>query len=354
MKPAAIRGLGAVGGFGCGLADLAEAVRRGASGPRNVSIETIRGTIATPGLTADTAALAERMPPRSFRRADHFTRMTLLAGLMALSDAGMTRVGERDLGLVLATGYGSTCNTFDFQELSGATDLRDLSPVRFSNSVHNAALAHLATHLGCRGPCITLNHFDMSAPLAIMTALRWLAEERTPAVLVGATDEFSRSMAWRRHHRLLERENGKASINKESRGEETIVDETIIGEGSVFFLLTPADSPDNAPPPYGYIAGATAGRLSRAGATAGRLSRAAPPMEGGLIISRSRELPETDRDFSAIHGALPVDCAFDMAIAALGRKVHLPAVPADAQIRCVKIGVAGEFGVVRLIPPPAA
>ena len=49
------------------------------------------------------------------RRIDHYIRMALLASFLALEDAGLLASKPDRMGIIVATGYGATCNTFDFQ-----------------------------------------------------------------------------------------------------------------------------------------------------------------------------------------------------------------------------------------------
>ena len=51
---AGIKGIGVVGGFGCGISDFEQALDRSRSETQTISIGTVKGTIEVPGLMADT------------------------------------------------------------------------------------------------------------------------------------------------------------------------------------------------------------------------------------------------------------------------------------------------------------
>jgi 3-oxoacyl-[acyl-carrier-protein] synthase II len=135
-----IRGAGVVGGFGCRLSSLEEAIRKHPapdSGP--AASGSSAEVSAVSAFTARTDLLDQLIPPRTLRRVDHYARMAILASHLALEDAGMGSGLPENTGLIVATGMGPTANTLDLQAADvAATDLA-LSPILFSNSVQNAA-----------------------------------------------------------------------------------------------------------------------------------------------------------------------------------------------------------------------
>jgi 3-oxoacyl-[acyl-carrier-protein] synthase II len=344
----AIRGIGVVGGFGCGTEALSAALRAGRTEPAPVTIPTVRETIETEGFFADTAPLAEMVSKRALRRLPHHTRMGILAGMLALKDAGLEPPLDDRTAIVVATGYGSTCNTFDFQGLTTEDDIRQFSPIQFSNSVHNAAGAHMAVIYGAHGPNISINQLDLSVPAALRTAGIWLAEGRADRVLVGGVDEFSRVMAYHRHRLIAE---GTANP-------------VPVGEGAAFFLLT-AEGTET--PRYGYLRDPWCG-----------VGNAAPSVPEGAVVIRNaagfQEAEETgggsvsgdgaaeEINLTGIYGHLPVGMGFDIAAAAIGHRAgripdgEIPwpgeAAAVDGApentppVACVRDGAAGGWGRV--------
>jgi 3-oxoacyl-[acyl-carrier-protein] synthase II len=344
----AIRGIGVVGGFGCGTEALSGALRAGRTEPTPVSIPTVRETVDTEGFFADTAPLAELVSKRALRRLPHHTRMGILAGMLALKDAGLEPPLDERTAIVVATGYGSTCNTFDFQGLTTEDDIRQFSPIQFSNSVHNAAGAHMAVIYGAHGPNISINQLDLSVPAALRTAGIWLAERRADRVLVGGVDEFSRVMAYHRHRLIAE---GTANP-------------VPVGEGAAFFLLT-AEGTET--PRYGFLRDPWCGA-----------GNAAPPVPEGAVAIRNaagfREAEETggepvsgagtggEINLTGLYGHLPVGMGFDIAAAAIRRRAgripggngsesgegsEIVGTPGTTPpVVCVRNGAAGGWGRV--------
>jgi 3-oxoacyl-[acyl-carrier-protein] synthase II len=307
----AINGIGALGGFGCGIAALEQALVGSPPPGQWVDFDTTRGPVRVPGLVADTGPLAAYVDKRTLRRMDHSNRIALLAAFLALVDADMFEPRQRGrLGIMVATGYGATCNNFDFQHLSSDGADFSGSPTKFSNSVHNAAAAYISIALGENGPNHSISHLDMSFPSAILSAAQWLREERVDTVLVGGTDEFCKALAfeWYGNHLTTAHKNQALPLTGVP---------PLVGEGACFFVLSRAQ---DGQAPYGVIQQAGLERW------AGQPS--APPRANAYIVSANRSQQRrclADRlpaaalvaEYSHIYGTLPVGAAFDLAIAAL-------------------------------------
>ncbi len=352
---AAIRGVGISGGFGNGLDALEQALRRRNSPTGIVSIESPDGkTVNTQSLGADDPPLERFVSPRALRRIDRHTRMALYACFAAIEDAG--GLPERDLesmGIVVGSGYGSTCNTFELEGFGVHDDLLRFSPIQFSNSVHNAAGAHIAAFLKCNGPNVSVNQFDLSFPAALMTACHWLEEERASKVLVGCVDDYSRIMALRRHE-MLSGPDAPAFLPP-------------IGEGSVFFLLD-----RNAETPSSY------GMVCEAGMENSEEIKLFPEDDAFAILGADGFSPEETRYgqwtgkkvavYTPLYGHLPVGMGFDLAVAALSLKRNtlfasapqgeaiagFPKLITENQpiergkIRCLKLSQTGGIGFATL------
>lgn len=354
---ATITGIGVVGGFGCGVSALEKAAAEG-SGTPTKSFKICTSDIQTDvsGFLADTTSLADFVPRKALRRIDHFARLALLGTYLALEDAGLNENRRGRMGIVVATGYGSTCDTFDFLNTTLDEDDPCSSPIRFANSVHSAAAAHIAAFLGEHGPTITINQYDMSVPLAFQTACQWLEEDRVDSVLVGGADEFSRAMGFYTQHLQAGRKSGPPP--------DDAVKQSPVGEGSAFFVL---EKDSDEPSSYAHV--------SSAGVTAVNGNPdAAPP--GALMIVNPDSLrtapPRGNKEcasFAHLYGSLPVGMAFDITMAAIMLKTgkRYPAGPAiagdrrqkvtplrAAQVRdhqhigCLKFGLAGDIGLVVL------
>ena len=354
---ASITGIGVVGGFGCGVSALEKAAAVGAGIPaKTFTIRTADVQADVSGFLADTTSLAAFVPRKALRRIDHFARLALLGGYLALADAGLDENRRGRMGIVVATGYGSTCVTFDFLNTTLDEDDPCSSPIRFANSVHSAAAAHIAAFLGEHGPTLTINQYDMSVPLAFQTACQWLEEDRVDSVLVGGADEFSRAMGFYTQHLQPGQKSGSPSDDAVTRSP--------VGEGSAFFVL---EKGSEEPLSHTHV--------SFAGVTAMNDSPVTIPPGTLLIVNpdnrRSASLQGITAgvSFAHLYGSLPVGMAFDIAMAAImlktGRRYPSgTAIVADRKqqmppfetvqgidhrpIGCLKFGLAGDVGLVVL------
>ncbi|MEZ4525300.1 MAG: beta-ketoacyl synthase N-terminal-like domain-containing protein [Desulfobacterales bacterium] len=341
----AMAGIGVAGGFGCGLSALRSALESGKVLPQITTVHSAKGDMEVPALLADTARISDFIPEKALRRNDHYTRLALLGCFLALEDAGLRNANLNRMGIIVATGLGSTCNTLDFENIVEGNNAI-CSPTRFSNSVHNAAAAHISIFLNACGPNLSINQFDMSLPSAIMAAGCWLREGRTEIVLVGGVDEFSNVMAYYRHNCCAR--DGKFRVP--------------VGEGCAFFVLTAR--PELAR--YGYISEAAVGNAEK-----GKI-----PVPDDAAVLCERESYRKDRkvyerhlaknqpvaSFSHLYGNLPAGMGFDLAIAGLGfhrgtsclsfgdmLRPGIGSFPA-APVCCLKINESAEYGMLTMIP----
>jgi 3-oxoacyl-[acyl-carrier-protein] synthase II len=348
----AIRGIGVVGGFGSGLPALEKALDGRRIAPTDISIPTREGAILVPCLTADTGPLADYIPTRVLRRMDHYIRLGLLAAFGAMTEAGILDKSRRGrLGIIVATGSGATGNNYNFQH--PYEDMEEIcgSPIRFSNSVHNAAAAYISIALAEMGPNHSITHDDLSFPAALMTAVTWLQQRRVDAVLVGGVDALSHAHAYAWHaHRQARR------VVKNLREAQKQI--PMAGEGACFFVLK-ATGTDSATCPV--IRETALGRICK-----GPLPR---PMgdyyilgEGGLAATRADYgkwlLPGARATcYAHVYGDMAIDSAFDTAIAALSLRnnriyaagsvsqpVQERELLADRSVVCLKLGVGNTFG----------
>lgn len=358
----AINGIGALGGFGYGMTALEASLSGSPPAGQWVDFDTTRGAVHVPGLLADTEPLAAYIPKRALRRINHNNRVALLAAFTALADADLFEADKRGrLGILVATGYGATCNNFDFQHLSSDGADFSGSPTKFSNSVHNAAAAYISITLEENGPNHSISHLDMSFPSALVTAIQWLQEDRVDAVLVGGTDEFCKALAyeWYCNHMPTDQENPQLPLTQVP---------PLVGEGACFFVLSRAGERTAS---YGVIQQATLAR---------RASRSTIPSGAGAYIvstdQTKEQLQALDQLLPAnaalavyphIYGMMPVGSAFDLAIAALSLKqnklfapqtladldqkiitVTKPAPLPDGPICCLQLGAGNTSGWVTL------
>ena len=365
----AIAGIGCVGGFGCGVDAFAAALQQGYTLAGESEYKHPSGDDFLPALLAQTdsltANLTKYVPRRSLRRIDHYSRMALLGGYLAVTDAGISPDQCGKLGIIVASGYGATSTTFNFLDSIINDGDCCASPTSFSNSVHNVAAAYLSMQLQALGPNLTVSQFDMSISSALHNAACWLAQGRVDTVLIGGVDEHSSVLnyCYQRYfsdHAVDYAQGDQINpsfgqINPFAFDQQS----AIIGEGAAFMVL----SRDPSAAQYGFITSLEAGDSASQ----------APQLDSDVVIigadghrnSGARyaqlQLAQPVVSCAPCYGSLPVGQAFDLAAAALmlrnqhcycaakqsATKLYDGAMSIDS-IQSLKIGADGQFGLVGL------
>ena len=356
MSAMQINGLGLVGGFGSGCDDLQRALLEGRAPLGQVEL---RGH-QFPLLQADTASLETYLNKRALRRIDRFSRLAMLGAFQAMADSDLDGVDPNRIGLVIGSGYGALTTTFKF--LDSVLDDGDTcaSPTAFSNSVHNAAAAHISIQLKLTGPSLTLSQFDQSLVSGLISAQQWLAEKRVDAVLLGVVDEYCSVLGycWERY------------FGNQGAGMMTPLDFTrtsaVAGEGAAFFLLQP-ESETN--PKYGSIINVETGNLSGSHPTTGTSQPLILGCEGSPLSGSVYQQQVSDKQpvacYTPLYGASPVTQGFDLAVAALalqsqqlypstdnGGNYYSGNVINEAQdctqLSCLRFGINGEYAAIHM------
>ena len=310
MIPLAIRGIGPVGAFGAGVDEWRAALKGEKKvEPELTRISTDRGLYNLPVFRASTKALTSIVKSRELRRLDHFSRMALLGACLACEDATQNLIGDRT-GLIVASSYGASATTFSFLDSVIEDGDALASPTLFSNSVHNAAAAHIAKHLKITGPNLSLTQGHISVPMALLTAAHWLAEGRVDTVLCGVVEEYCDVLGycWQGY---LNRKRSTSKVN-----DDFGLKPYGPGEGSLFFWLSRGEE---VCPPYGYLKKL---ELNTTKLIATEQSGSVPLFfspESCRDHSQAR-LGQLDNhlqiDLSQLYGFMPIADAFNLAAAA--------------------------------------
>ena len=308
-----VRGLACLGSFGAGIGDLSRGETLAAAQEDGRAAD------------ADLAALKQRVPARSLRQMDRFTRMALLCLLQALEDAGLRPDGDQaGTGIILATGYGPATPTFSFLDSLLAHGEQMASPLSFSHSVQNIPAASLALQLNLAGPCLTFCQRDNPVPAGLLAARQWLEEGRVDRVLFGAVDEHTPLLA-AVTRRIIAKRAATPACRAGLRASLPL------SEGAAFFCLAPAGGSARR--------GVITDIVFRRGTAEDCLARAA---EDEVVFLSGAVPPKTAnhpfaRYGGPIYGNIPVAQAFDLAIA-LTCRVRVPA----GRAFCCGLGSRGE------------
>ena len=287
-----------------------------------VSLLEAHHQLNQPPPLVDTSPLCEFLPKRSLRRIDHFSRMALLSAGKAIKDTNPSLFSKEHTGVILATGFGALQTTFSFLDSYIEKGDRLASPTHFSNSVHNAAAAHVSIGYGITGPNISISQFDMSFFSALVTAWAWFNTEKVETVLLGTSDAFCEVLGY-----CIDKFSSKKNCSGYS-----------FGEGAAFFLLTKKEDQSK----YGYFEDISIGNYKNTGLDV--------PKNTLLILSPSAINTCNDDFLNYLknhHKAhyrnylfSPTDSSMDALFStALFKKVCY-----------IKIGTDGEYGKMIILP----
>lgn len=343
----AIQGIGLSAAFGSGVESLRSALQSGTVAVQEGRVER-GGTVDTfPAYRATIEGLDDFFPKRALRRIDHYSKMTLLGASLALKDAGLLDADRSRMGVVIATGYGALKTTFDFLDSYLDFGYSCSSPTHFSNSVHNAAAAHVSMQFKATAPSLTVTQFEMSVPSALLSARQWLAEGRVDQVLFGAIDEYCDVLRYCRKQFFGPGEQGPM------RPGDFAAQSAVVGEGAAFMLL----GRENAA--YGHIDSVVLGNHLAAPVQLPPDDLLVLGADGHRECGRLYAQAVGEREafaFAPLYGSFPAAVGFDLAVAALAlreQKIQAPVggtvrALTDEKISCLKFGPGGDYGLIGL------
>ena len=111
-------------------------------------------------------------------------RVVKLALAVALEATGRAAVNPRDLGSVFCSSGGDGANCHEICAALAAAN-REMSPTRFTNSVHNVASGYWGIAVGAMRPSQVLCAFDASFAAGLLEALVRISVEGEPVLLVA-------------------------------------------------------------------------------------------------------------------------------------------------------------------------
>ncbi|HUX73135.1 MAG TPA: beta-ketoacyl synthase chain length factor [Steroidobacteraceae bacterium] len=140
-----------------------------------------------PYLPAPTALPAPSiLPAAERRRSGASVRLALAVGLQASRHAG---ADPRMLGSVFASSGADGANCHEIC-VALADSRREMSPTRFTNSVHNAASGYWSIAVGCMQPSQVLCAYDASFAAGLLEALVRVSLDAQPILLVVSDTQY--------------------------------------------------------------------------------------------------------------------------------------------------------------------
>ena len=328
-----------------------------------------------PAFVADTAELYNYVAKRALRRIDHYARMALLGGYLALDDAGISADQCANIGIIIASGYGATVTTFNFLDSIASGGDSCASPTNFSNSVHNVAAAYLSMQLQAFGPNATVSQFEMSVSSALYTAACWLEQGRVDTIIFGSVDEHSRVLDYCCQRYFADGcDDGNLAKNSENNSPKIRPfsfekQSAIAADGAAFMVLSSAaerkDGTKDAGQQYGFISALECGKYrEKAGNDTAEtnddlLLLGADGHKCCAAMYAQLQNKSAQISCSPSYGSLPTGQAFDVIAAALMlRDQQVYGVASDDfsaktfasidAISCVKFAADGQMGSIRV------
>lgn len=191
-KRVVITGLGVIASVGIGRQAFSEALFKGASGIKPVSL------FDTSGLGAKTAGEItdfqpqEFLGPKGLRTLDRSTKLAASGARLALSDASLTITEENsaDIGVTLGTVLGSISSISDFDKEALVDGARYVNPALFPNTVINSPASQVSIKFNIKGFNTTISTGFCAGLDAINYAADFIRLGRAKIVLAGGVEEL--------------------------------------------------------------------------------------------------------------------------------------------------------------------
>lgn len=166
-----IKGIGLISGAGVGLMSLQD-----------------HAECVFPPLIPDEIIKSYKLP-RMMRRADRFSRIGAMAANEAIKDAAMPPGEMENCGIIVVSAIGPHQTTFAFLDDLLDFPEAEVSPTKFSHSVHNAAASYIAILCGLNGMSLTVTGFDNPWFNALIMAETVLQQGNCQNIILVGVDE---------------------------------------------------------------------------------------------------------------------------------------------------------------------
>jgi 3-oxoacyl-[acyl-carrier-protein] synthase II len=188
-----ITGIGVVTPIGTGVADFRAGLRRGISPVKHIDRfdpSPFRSQVAAQVDDFDPLAW---MPPKTVRQLDRFSQFAMVAGQLALEDAGLVpgAAGAPDaerIGIYLGSALGGIAFAEEQHERYLEKGIRQVAPTLALAVFGGAAPANLGIALDVRGPILSTANSCASGSVALGEALGDLREGRVDAAIAGGVE----------------------------------------------------------------------------------------------------------------------------------------------------------------------
>ncbi len=242
-----ITGIGIISAIGIGLDEFRAGLRRERSPIKRIDRfdpTPFRSQVAAQVDAFDPAAW---MPPKTARQLDRFSQFGLVAGRLALEDAGL-RPGEgggaapERIGIYLGSALGGIAYAEEQHERYLERGIRSVAPNLALAVFGGAAPANLGIALGVRGPILSTANSCASGAVALGEALGDLREGRVDAAIAGGCEIPLSPLAFGAFDIIRALSAGQnAEPTRAARPFDAGRDGFVMGEGAALLILEASD-----------------------------------------------------------------------------------------------------------------
>ena len=246
-----ITGIGIVTAIGIGRDPFRAGLRAGTSPVKRIDRfdpSPFRSQVAAQVDAFDPLAW---MPPRTARQLDRFSQFGLVAGQLAIEDAGLRPVegdgaarGARPerTGIYLGSALGGIAYAEEQHERYLARGIRSVAPNLALAVFGGAAPANLGIALGVRGPILSTANSCASGAVALGEAMTDLREGRIDAAIAGGCEIPLSPLAFGAFDIIRALSSGHNAIpGSAARPFDADRDGFVMGEGAALLVLEAAE-----------------------------------------------------------------------------------------------------------------
>lgn len=232
-----ITGIGVLSSIGQGKDAYWEALRRGATGFRPITLfDTAPFRVKNGGEIADFDALAY-LGKKGLRDLDRSTRLVCSAAKLALDDSGLivSDDSSRSIGVAVGTTFGSLHSIAQFDRSGLIEGPRFVNPSHFPNTVINSPASQVSIRFTIKGFNTTLSTGFCAGLDALSYAADFIRLGRADAVLAGGVEELCEE-TFRLFHELGYL-SGMSGADPVSRPCDAGRDGFVLSEGAAMLIL---------------------------------------------------------------------------------------------------------------------
>jgi 3-oxoacyl-(acyl-carrier-protein) synthase len=201
VVPRAITGLGIVSCAGTGREAFVEAMRRPtllAKRPRG-ALESFDASKYQDVAAAEVPGFdpTKYLGDKGLRTLDRLTKLLIVAGRLAMHDAGFKKDGQfvtgqpERVGIICSNAYGSLEAITELDRVAMLEDARYINPAKFPNTVANSASGYVSIWEDLRALNVAVSDGNCGALDAVACADIHLETGRADALLVGGGEALS-------------------------------------------------------------------------------------------------------------------------------------------------------------------